>query len=124
MYGKLDNDHNVIKCEHSEFSAWAQQMGDDFNRVAADDDGTRELSTIFLGRNLGGYEGLDQWFETAIHENDEWRVLDRYETWDQAVLMHAYYKNMFMILDAVVEEYVQPVADSLGKTKGKRNVKL
>lgn len=101
MFAKLDG-HKVVVVPSHEWFSWADSFiepsdPNDANvrtRIVGlwrSDDGKVEVSTVFLGMNVG--RDRPRWFETMVFADAPFEALnrsgERYETWDQAASGHA-----------------------------------
>lgn len=84
----LDADRNPVAAKS--ILEWGEFMHNDSQRrVALAKFGTAEISTVFLGMNYGHGRGTLRVFETAIFDDDDVMVIDRYATWAEAEAGHA-----------------------------------
>ncbi len=77
--------HTVIPIENCKI--WAQKFEPSKRRVAVDQVGEAEVSTVFLGLNHGT-DDSPLWFETMIFGGQHDQFQDRWKTWDQAEKGH------------------------------------
>lgn len=91
FYFNLDENNNVIECEQKDWAdLYETKEGQERRRVAFDEVGKYEVSTVFLGLDHGhGFTREPLLFETMIFGKGN---LDNYQTrcatWDEAVEMH------------------------------------
>ena len=67
---------------------WGKWMETANRRVARETFGDSEISTIFLGLDHSHLGGKPILFETLVFGGDLSDEMDRYSTWDEAVLGH------------------------------------
>lgn len=81
----LDDNHNVISCE--DIMKWAMWMEKTDLHVAYNIVGNSEISTVFLGISYGFGKHV-MIFETLIRGGVNDGNVQRYETWEQAIIGH------------------------------------
>lgn len=84
----LDEHHRAIPC--ADLMEWARWFEAADRRVARDEVGDVEVSTVFLGLDHSHGRGAPMLFETMTFgggpRTDEW--CSRYSTWDEALAGH------------------------------------
>ncbi len=88
MYGKLNEDREVIEATREE---WSESFSDPSKRVVQQDsiDGGWFVSTVFLGLNHAFSGGQGIWFESMVFRPDGQTSDERrYRTWNQAKRGH------------------------------------
>lgn len=83
----LDKDKNIVPCTIDE---WSKLYEDPvFKRVAFDEVGGMDISTVFLGIDHNHFGGRPILFETMVFNGKGDDIFqDRYHTWDEAVKGH------------------------------------
>ena len=76
----------IIPCP--DIIEWGKWMETANRRVARETFGYSDVSTIFLGIDLHHGDGPPLLFETLVFGGDLSDEMDRYSTWDEAVLGH------------------------------------
>ena len=67
---------------------WGKEMQKQNRRVAKDNIGDIEVSTVFLGLNHNFGDGDPLLFETMVFGGKLDGGMDRYSTWEEAVIGH------------------------------------
>lgn len=82
------NDKTPVPCSSIEWAMWVEQDPINYRRIAWDEVGEIQVSTVFLGMNHG-YHGQVLLFETMVFGGEMNEYQERYETYDEALEGHA-----------------------------------